>query len=358
MKEIFKGLKVVELANVLAGPAVGMFFAELGAEVIKIENKTTNGDITRSYRLASEDHTRAYSAYYCSTNWNKTALLKNLNLDSEREEVLGIIQKADIVISNFKRSSATSLGLDYLSLSALNPKLIYGQIDSYGHGDERPAFDVLLQAETGFLHMTGEADRPPSKMPVALIDLIAAHQLKEGILIALLERTKTDKGCLVSVSLFDAAVASLANQASNWLMEGHNPTRMGNRHPNIAPYGDIFYTIDQKALILAVGTEKQFKSLVKSLHLENQLNIKKFESNQDRVQNRDELYEIIQMAISNFEYKDIIRILKNFNIPAGPLRSLKDLFALDEIKDLILTQREEDGEISQRVRTAVFKFEQ
>ena len=201
-KQYLKGLKVIELASVLAGPAVAMFFAELGAEVTKIENKKTNGDITRNWKLPTEDPNASISAYYCAVNWNKKVLFLDLTDKSDRNHLISLIKEADILISNFKLSSAKRMALDYEELSKVNPRLIYAQLTGYGGESSRPAFDIVLQAEAGFLFMNGEPGGKPVRMPVALIDLLAAHQLKEGILLALLQRSQTGRGSLVSTSLF------------------------------------------------------------------------------------------------------------------------------------------------------------
>jgi len=262
----FKDLKIVELANILAGPSVGMFFAELGAEVIKVENKATKGDITRSWRLPSEPTNNDYSAYYCSVNWGKEVLMLDLKAETDLKQLYDLIAEADIVITNFKTSSAHKIGIAPNQLRQINSNLIIAHLSGFLNSD-RPAFDIVLQAETGFLYMNGEGERPPVKMPVALIDVLAAHQLKEAILLALLHRAKTGEGKTVSVSLYEAAISSLANQATNWLMADFIPQRMGTQHPNIAPYGDMFYTKDGKMLVLAVGTERQFEGLCKTLNL-------------------------------------------------------------------------------------------
>ena len=207
----FANLVVVELASVLAGPAVGLFFAELGATVIKIENPTTGGDVTRKWKHPSENKDLTTSAYYHNVNWQKDAHFLNAKVPEDYAEIIRHIEKADIVISNFRTSSAAKLKLDYDSLSRKFPKLIYGSITSYGLSDDRPGFDALLQAETGWMHLNGQADGPPTKMPVALIDLLTAHQLKEGLLVALIQKMKTGSGAHVTASLFDSAVSALAN---------------------------------------------------------------------------------------------------------------------------------------------------
>jgi crotonobetainyl-CoA:carnitine CoA-transferase CaiB-like acyl-CoA transferase len=352
-KELFAGLKIVELAGVLAGPAVGMFFAELGATVLKVENPLNNGDVTRSWRLESELENRQ-SGYYCSVNYNKTILWADLNKTEDFEIVLKHIATADVVIANFKPSSAKQLGLDANALRKKFPKLIYAQISGYGIDDETPAFDVVLQAEAGFMYINGEADNKPLKMPIALIDVLAAHQLKEAILIALLNRFKTGLGATVHISLYNAALASLANQATNYLMGGKIPKRMGSLHPNIAPYGETFYTSDKKAIVLAVGNDKQFESLCKCLRLENDLDLNDFKTNVLRVKNRLKLEQILANAFSKWDSSMLLDELKNNKIPFGDIRSMDEVLNNEKAQKMILVETLQDGQITKRMATAAF----
>jgi len=355
-QELMKGVTVVELANVLAGPAVGMFFAELGAQVIKIENKLTQGDITRQWKLPTEPAQQSYSAYYCSTNWGKETHLLDLNIPEELNQVMQWIAKADIVISNFRKEAAQKFGLDAAQLRQQYPKLIYAQLTAFGESDPTPAFDVVLQAETGFLFMTGEPKGNPVKMPVALIDLLAAHQLKEGILLAYIHRLRTGKGATVKTSLLKSGISSLANQATNWLMAGHIPQRMGCQHPNIAPYGDLFITRDQKSIVLAVGTEKQFRQLCAVLDLVALPKQSLFATNTARVQNRSLLVQILQTRIESYLCADLFPLLHQNGIPAGQIRNTKEVFERSEVQDMILTEKMDDGKVSHRVATISFEI--
>ncbi len=351
----FQGLKVVEFAGVLAGPAVGMFFAELGAEVVKIENKTTGGDMTRNWKLPSEDPESPVSAYFCSVNWGKQYLLLDLNDPADRQTALHHAAAADIVISNFRPSSARKLGFDAESLRAQNARLIYAQINAFADPeDERPAFDVVLQAEAGFLFMNGEPGRPPVKMPVALIDLIAAHQLKEAILLALLHRAQTGEGSVVSTSLMESALASLANQASNYLMTGQVPQRMGTQHPNIAPYGDIFNCADGRPVLLAVGTERQFRGLCEVLSLEWLLEDPDFQTNTARVSNRAELNEVLSVAISTKLFDELMPLLHEACVPAARIRDMRSVFELPEAQKMVLEEMSPGGTTAKRIKTVSF----
>ncbi|MDZ7876827.1 MAG: CoA transferase [Saprospiraceae bacterium] len=347
MKEIFKGVKIVELASVLAGPAVGMFFAELGAEVIKIENATTGGDVTRSWKLPSEPQDAVDSAYFHSVNYGKTHLFFDLENPEDQQKTLDLLRGCDVVISNFKDTSAQRLGVDYARLKAFNPKIIYAQLYGYDATDDTPAFDVVLQAETGFMQMNGERGGKAVKMPVALIDILAAHQLKEGILIALLQRERTGLGTFVSTSLYESAVASLANQATNWLVAQHIPQRIGSEHPNIAPYGDVFDTADNLQIVLACGTERQWKNLCAALNLPDLKIDNLFKTNALRVQNRQKLLSILRGCIGAFERDNLLDLLKKNNVPAGAIRAMNEVFAHPLAKGMILEKQ---------VRTVAFNI--
>jgi len=354
----FKDLLVVELASVLAGPAVGMFFAELGARVIKIENKKTNGDVTRTWKLPSEDPDQIESAYYQSVNWGKEKRLLDLTNQSDNTEVLTLIKKADVVVSNFKKDSAEKLEMDYASLKAINPKLIFGTITAYGDDNPAPGFDVMIQAETGWIYMTGEKNGPPVKLPVALVDVLAAHQLKQGLLIALMNRQKTGKGSYVSVSLFDASVAALTNQASNWLNAGVLPERLGSQHPHIAPYGDIFITRDGKQVILGTGTQKQFENLCDILALESIKKDVRFSTNSLRLKNRVALNKFLKDAFSKVDFNPLKKFCADKKVTIAPINNMEQVFDMPAAQQLILTEENVDGPEAKSVRSAIFKIKE
>lgn len=349
--EIFKDLKVIELASVLAGPAVGMFFAELGAKVIKIENATTGGDMTRKWKLPTEDKDNPISAYYASVNWNKEVLMLNLKTQEDQAKVHKLIKGADVVIANYKPGQAEKLNMDQLTLRLLNPKLIYAHLSGFGQDSSRTAFDVVVQAEAGFMSMNGQPNDPPTKMPVALMDVLAAHQLKEGILSALYQREKTGKGSFITASLFDSAVASLANQASNWLMAKHNPSRIGSLHPNIAPYGEIITTSDDQQIVLAIGTENQFQKLCKVLGIPVLANDIRFSNNSNRVINRKVLLSELQKIVKTIDSKELIGLFLTNDIPAGSINDMQSLFQNPKAQNLILTESK-----TKRVSTAIFSI--
>lgn len=353
LDSIFKDLKIIELASVLAGPAVGMFFAELGADVIKIENRSRGGDMTRSWKLPSEDKETQVSAYFSSVNYKKEYLSIDLSDLIERDQVYKLIENADILICNFKRGSDKKLGMDYSILSKKNPKLIYASIEGFTSNPNKVAFDMVLQAETGFMGMNGYPNQLPAKLPVALIDILAAHQLKEAILIALIQRSKSNEGCLVSVSLEEAALSSLANQASNYLMEGFVPQRIGSLHPNIAPYGEIFQTKDGKQIVVAIGTNGQFKSLCSILNCKELIEDKRFLKNTDRVENRKALKSILDPFFSKVELSKLLSFCEKDKIPIGEIKNLKQVMENPVAQEMILEEKIE-GKDTKRLRTVAF----
>lgn len=330
----FKDLIVLELASVLAGPGVGQFFAELGAEVIKVENLKTSGDVTRSWRLSAET-TDDRSAYFCSVNWGKQSIALDLTTMEGRDIVHRLADRSDIVIASYKPGDAEKLGVDYAALARNHPALIYGQITGYGSGNPRVGYDAIIQAESGFMSVNGVAGGPPLKMPVALMDILAGHQLKAGLLLALLEKFRTGSGQLVEVSLIQAAVASLANQASNYLVAGTLPQRQGSAHPNIAPYGDVFVTCDGKEILLAVGTDKQFSDLMNILNIGDISNTLPLGTNALRVRNRNMLNEILGKAIGQFNASDLMTMLHARKIPAGQIRNIAEALEDPQIQPLV-----------------------
>jgi len=354
MSNFFKDLKVIEIASVLAGPSVGMFFSEMGSDVVKIENKKSKGDVTRSWKLPSEDKDATVSAYFCAVNYKKS--YQHLDL-TDSEDLLSVkaqINKADVVILNFKKGDDLKFGLDYESLSKDNPRLIYGTINGFGEDSERVAYDLILQAETGFMSMNGTPNSGPIKMPVALVDVLAGHQLKEGLLVALIERLKTNKGRKVSVSLYESALASLANQATNWLMAGHVAKPIGSTHPNICPYGELFTTCDGALITFAIGSNKQFCNLCDSLNLTQLVTDVRFKDNLSRVKNRIELEKLISKKVINFNALELINELHEKFVPVAKINTIDAVFQDPKAKSMILHE-EIDGVKTQRVKTIVFK---
>lgn len=335
ISQYFSKLKILDLSSVLAGPQVGSFFSELGAQVIKIENKRSNGDPTRQWKLEVEKGSDTINSYYASANYHKMSIFLDLQDEEDYTRLLSITKEADIVLSNYQLRVAHKLSVDYTSLKAINPNIIYAQLYAYDADDTRPGYDLVMQAETGFMSMNGHPDGAPAKMPVAMIDLMAAHQLKEAILIALIKREKEAAGSLVEVSLYQSAIASLANQASNYLMADYVPKKLGSLHPNIAPYGDAYTTKDNITFILAVGSDDQFHKLGKTLR-NDQLLSSTFGNNSNRIANRLEMNGVLQHEFGQRTYEVTDILLTAQNIPFCRVLSLDRVFMNNIAKDMIL----------------------
>lgn len=317
IRSILQGINVLDLSTVLAGPSVGTFLAELGAEVTKIESP--QGDVTRTWFGVNEDQSTT-SAYYLSVNANKTVHMMDLN--KNRSELEDLISKSDILLLNFKSSDEVKFDLSPDTLLQRHPHLIIGKIKGFEHEEGRVAYDVAIQAETGFMSINGEAGSEPLKLPVAFMDVLAAHQLKEGLLCALLDKTKTGKGMLVECSLESAGIVSLMNQGSNFLKTGQVPKASGSLHPNIAPYGEQLVFKDNTRIVLAIGSDKQFASLCNALQCASVCNDPRFFNNILRVQNRHELHQILMAAAEKILFQSIRESLISHSVPFGEVKTI------------------------------------
>jgi crotonobetainyl-CoA:carnitine CoA-transferase CaiB-like acyl-CoA transferase len=346
----FERLLVVELASVLAGPAVGMFFAELGARVIKVENPATAGDVTRSWRSPAED-LEAPAAYFSSINWGKESIAVDLRAEDGRAVVHDLVRRADVVVASYKRGDAARFGVDFRTLSDLNARLVYAEVTAYGDDDPRVGYDAVIQAETGFTSMNGTEESGPLKMPVALMDVLAGHQLKEGILAALLERSESGRGRHVSVSLFESGLASLANQASNCLMTGMVPQRLGSAHPNIVPYGTSYRCRDGGYIVLAVGSDRQFLRLVRCLGDEGFAADPRFSTNSARVRNQAETETRLRALVQQWDRRPLFDRLRAEGVPVGEVRDVREALSDPIGAPLVLS----DAAGASAVRTRVFR---
>ncbi|MCS6904984.1 MAG: CaiB/BaiF CoA-transferase family protein [Bacteroidia bacterium] len=327
-------LLVIELASVLAGPAVGAFLAELGATVIKVEN--LQGDVTRTWLLPEEKPKDGISAYFSCVNWGKKSIALDLKYPEGKAILNELLQRADILITNFKPSSARRLGFAYEQIAHLYPHLIYGEITGYGNQEERVGYDAVLQAESGFMYLNSSPEGNPQKMPVALIDLIAAHHLKEGILLALYNRQKTGLGTKVSCSLLHAAITALANQATAVLFANYTPEPLGTEHPSIFPYGTLFYTQENKPILVAIGNDEQFSTFCQILQIPEIAQDPQFATNPRRVQNREILRPLLAEKIKLFHFDTLLYALHQNQIPAGAVHTVNEALALPQVTPLLL----------------------
>ncbi len=348
---VLSEIKVVELASVLAGPLVGSFFAEAGANVIKFENPI-GGDITRAWKNAGDASSAKFSSYFSSANYGKDYQQADLLSEEGRKLILSHLENADILLTNFKKGDAEKFGLTQSFLSQQFPKLIHGQISGFGEDSERTAFDMVLQAETGYLSMTGSSEAR-AKIPVAMIDILAAHQLKEGLLLALMERQSSGKGSHVSVSLYDSALSALINQGSSYLMHGVLPEGLGTLHPSIAPYGEVLQSKDGMEMVLAIGNNHQFQSLCAVLGDSDLSKDKRFQNNPERVIHRKALLQAMNQLAKKLKGKELFNACLLAHLPVGRIRTLDQVFTDKEAQALIL--EEQNGEdLTKRISGNVF----
>ena len=346
-------LVVIDLSSVLAGPSVATYFAELGAQVIKIEHPE-HPDVTRSWKLPQEDESTSVSAYFSSINYGKKYIQLDLKKEIDYSQFIELIKKADILVTNFKKGDDIKLKIEDKDLLTYNPRLIHGKISGYGSESDRVAYDLILQAESGIMSMNGTPESGPVKIPIAVIDVLAAHHLKEAILLALYEREKTGQGKAINVSLYDAAVSSLVNQASNYLMVNHVPKRIGSLHPNIAPYGELFTTKDGETITFAIGSNLHFKKLCSTLQLDALIADEMYIDNQSRVINRVILAQQLQSRINKMNALELLNELQKMNVPAGKVKDLREVFSEKEAQNLVL-EEVIDGVLTKRIKSVIFK---
>ena len=335
MSGALAGLRVLDLSRVLAGPWASQLLGDLGAEVIKVE-KPGSGDDTRGWGppwLADGDgEPTTDAAYFLCTNRNK----RSLTVDMTRPEGQAILRelaaKADVVLENFKVDGLKAYGLDYKSLAAINPRLVYCSITGFGQGGPyaaRAGYDFLIQGMGGLMSVTGRADSEegagPQKVGVALTDILTGLYAGNAILAALLHREKTGQGQHIDLALLDVQVACLANQAMNYLVSGTAPQRMGNGHPNIVPYQD-FPTADGD-MILAIGNDGQFTRFCGIAGHGEWAGDERFATNAARVKHRAELLPLLRQATVMKTTAEWIALLENAAVPCGPINDLAAVFA-------------------------------
>lgn len=326
------GLKVVELARILAGPWIGQSLADLGAEVIKVESP--EGDDTRRWGPPFiEREGDKTAAYYYAANRGKTCVTADFRTETGRADVIALIRDADILIENFKVGGLAKYGLDYASLAEINPRLIYCSVTGFGQDGpyaKRAGYDFLLQGMSGLMSITGDPEGQPQKVGVAITDVVTGLYGTIGILAAVEHRHRTGRGQHIDMSLLDCATAVLANQAMNYLATGDSPTRLGNEHPNIAPYQVM--AVKDGHIILAVGNDGQFQRLCDVLGLEGIKTDTRFASNQLRVANRQALTALLEAVVGGWAQADLLAALEAATVPAGPINTVGQAFEDAQIR--------------------------
>jgi len=325
-KAPLEGLKVVELARILAGPWIGQTLADLGADVIKIESPT--GDDTRQWGPPDiETENGVSAAYFHSCNRGKRSLVANLKQASDLARVKKLVSEADVFIENFKVGGLKPYQLDYDSVKANNKGIVYCSITGFGQTGpyaNRAGYDFLIQAMSGIMDITGEPDGSPQKMGVAFSDIFTGLYSVIAIQAALKQRDTTGAGQHIDMALFDCMTAVLANQSMNYLATGTTPKRMGNMHPNICPYETV--PTSDGYIVLATGNDGQFKRLCECIGIGDVVNDERFSVNAQRVLNRSELMPLINEKTSNWTSKALLEALEKAVVPAGPINSVEEAF--------------------------------
>ncbi len=325
------GLKVLELARILAGPWAGQMLADLGADVIKVE--APEGDDTRRWGppFITREGEKA-AAYFHATNRGKRSVVCDFRTPEGQAFVRDLVARADVVIENFKVGGLAKYGLDYASLRALNPRLIYCSITGFGQDGpyaERAGYDYIIQGMSGLMSVTGEPDGQPQKVGVAVVDVFTGVYASTAILAALHQRAATGEGQHIDMALFDVAAAVMANQAMNYLATGDAPQRLGNAHPNLVPYA-VFPCADGH-LILATGNDAQYQRLCKLLNLPELALAPEYITNSDRIKNRGDLTKRISSATQIWTKSDLLAACEAEGVPAGPINDMAEVFADPQI---------------------------
>jgi crotonobetainyl-CoA:carnitine CoA-transferase CaiB-like acyl-CoA transferase len=318
-----EGVRVLDLSRVLAGPYATMVLADLGADVVKVEHPE-RGDDTRHW---GPPFTGGESAYFLSVNRNKRSIGVDLKSPEGLERVKRLAAGADVLIENMRRGALERFGLGYEALKELNRDLIYCSVTGFGPGKDRdhPGYDFLIQARAGIMGITGFPDGEPTKVGVAIADIVCGLYAATAILAALHRREATGEGARIEVPLFESTLGWLANRGQEYLVSGEDKGRMGNAHPTIVPY-ETFDASD-RPIAVAVGNDAQFRRLCKVLGREDLAEDGRYATNPARVANREELVEILQREFSRRAADEWVEEIREAGVPCGPVNTLADVFS-------------------------------
>jgi crotonobetainyl-CoA:carnitine CoA-transferase CaiB-like acyl-CoA transferase len=326
------GLVVLDASRVLVGPFCTMQLGDLGADVIKVERPNV-GDQTRGWHPPTYGESDE-SAYYLSINRNKRSIELDLTTDDGQAVFADLASEADVIVENFRVGTMEQWGLGYEDLCTENPDLIYAKLSGYGEwGPDRdePAYDIMMQARSGLMSITGEEDGEPVRVGVAIADIGAGMYATQAILAALLDRELGDgQGQKVDISLLDSQVAWMSYQALNYFATQDSPGRMGSKHPNLAPY-QAFETANG-FVIVAVSSENIWPRFCQALDREDLLEDERFETNADRVEQMDTLEEILAAELSNYETDALLDVLSEYGVPASDVRNMEEVFADPQVQ--------------------------
>lgn len=326
------GLRVIELARILAGPWAGQTLADLGAEVIKVESPA--GDDTRNWGPPFIDREGgAFAAYFHSCNRGKQSVVVDLATDEGQATLHALLSEADVLIENFKVGGLAKYGLDFASVSARHPQIIYcsitgfGQTGPYAH---RAGYDYIIQGMSGFMSITGDPDGQPQRAGVAVTDLLTGLYSVSAILAAVHQRQNTGRGQHIDMALMDCAVSAMANQALNYMSTGTSPGRTGNYHPNLTPY-QVFDCSDGH-IIIATGNDGQYQRLCALLGLDAMAMDPDYLTNRDRVKNREAMIDRLMAKTRKWTKNDLLAGCEEQGVPAGPINDMAEVFADPQVQ--------------------------
>jgi crotonobetainyl-CoA:carnitine CoA-transferase CaiB-like acyl-CoA transferase len=314
------GVRVLELARILAGPYCTMLLADLGADVLKVE--PPGGDESRRWGPPFAGET---STYFASANRNKRSVVLNLKQESDRVILGDLASQADVVVHNYTRRVSAQLGIDHQWLANRNPDAVVCRIAGFGEESDQPAYDLILQAASGLMAITGQPDGPPTKAGVAVADVAAGMFAAMGILAELFARQQPSRARQVDISIFDSALALLVNQGASWLATGQEPQRRGNDHPSVVPYG--LYPTGEGDLVLAVGSDRQFAALAEVLGAPDLPDDPRFATNANRVENRVALRTLLEGKLSSHSAEEWSARCQRAGVPCGRVRSVGEALA-------------------------------
>ena len=346
------GLKVLDLSRILAGPYATQVFADLGADVVKVENPD-GGDDTRRWGppfTSKADGGRGDAAYFSACNRNKRSITVDFASKAGADLLRGLAKTADIIVENFRPGGLQKYGLDYASIAAINPGIIYCSITGFGQTGpyaNRPGYDFLIQGMGGLMSITGQPDGSlgagPVKVGVAVCDLFTGLFTANAALAALAYRHRTGEGQHIDCALLDSQVAMLANQSANWLNAEFCPTRMGNHHPSVVPY--TVYKAADGFVIVACGNDKQFIRLTAALGVPEMADDAAFMTNESRIENRDRLDTELGKAIAVFDRETVIATLEKAGVSCGPINDIAEVFDDPQVqaRSLRVDQRRSDN---------------
>jgi crotonobetainyl-CoA:carnitine CoA-transferase CaiB-like acyl-CoA transferase len=321
------GVRVLDLSRVLAGPYTTMVLADLGADVIKVEHPE-RGDDTRHW---GPPFAGGESAYFLSVNRNKRSIGVDLKDPEGLERVKRLAAGADVLIENMRRGTLDKLGLGYEALRETNPGLAYCSITGFGPGEDRnrPGYDFLIQARAGIMGITGFPDGEPTKVGVAIADIVCGLYAATAILAALRRRDTTGEGARIEVPLFEATLSWLANRGQEYLVSGEDKGRMGNAHPTIVPYQT--FDASDKPIAVAVGNDAQFRRLCEAIGRAELADDERYATNPARVANREELVEVLQQRFSKRTTDEWVEKIREAGVPCGPVNALADVFSDEHV---------------------------